>query len=148
MSRRIACWAGVAAATLIGLASPEGAAAAPAPLQIRVVVVTTFEVGNDSGDMPGEFQNWVEHYPLPVVLPFPQGFRSLRYNAKDRVLGIVTGAGKVVGGGLDHGPRPRPALRPQQSLLDPGGHRRHRSQPGLGGLGCMGQLHRRRRSSV
>jgi hypothetical protein len=44
--------------------------------------------------LPGEFQNWVEHYPLPDVLPFPQGFRALRYNAKDHVLGIVTGAGK------------------------------------------------------
>ncbi|MGD0760468.1 MAG: purine nucleoside permease [Candidatus Sulfotelmatobacter sp.] len=69
--------------------------AAPAPLEIRVVVVTTFEVGNDTGDEPGEFQNWVEHYPLPEILPFPQGYRSLRYNAKDRVLGIVTGAGKA-----------------------------------------------------
>ncbi len=79
---------------LMGLASRGGAADASRPLQIRVVVVTAFEVGNDSGDAPGEFQNWVEHYPLPEVLPFPQGFRALRYNSKDHVLGIVTGAGK------------------------------------------------------
>jgi purine nucleoside permease len=79
----------------MGLASPGGATAASVPLEIRVVVVTTFEVGNDTGDVPGEFQNWVEHYPLPDILPFPQGFRSLRYNAKDHVLGIVTGAGKA-----------------------------------------------------
>src|ERR1700679_1641434 len=70
------------------------ASAANAPLEIRVVVVTMFEVGNDSGDQAGEFQNWVEHYPLPEVIPFPQGYRSLRYNPTDHVLGIVTGAGK------------------------------------------------------
>jgi len=85
----------IAVAILIWLASPGGATAASTPLQIRVVVVTTFEVGDDTGDMPGEFQNWVERYPLPEVLPFPQGFRSLHYNAKDHVLGIVTGAGKA-----------------------------------------------------
>ena len=87
-------WVWVAATMLMGLASPGEVSAASAPLQIRVVVVTAFEVGNDTGDVPGEFQNWVERYPLPEILPFPQGYRSLRYNAKDRVLGIVTGAGK------------------------------------------------------
>jgi len=94
MSRSVAHWVGMAVAILTGFASPGGAAAAPAPLEIRVVVVTTFEVGNDTGDQPGEFQNWVEHYPLPEILPFPQGFHSLRYNATDHVLGIVTGVGK------------------------------------------------------
>ena len=58
------------------------------------MVVTTFEAGNDTGDEAGEFQNWVEHYPLPDVLPFPQGFHHLRYNTTDHVLGIVTGVGK------------------------------------------------------
>jgi purine nucleoside permease len=95
MNWGLAWWAAVAVAILMGLASPGGAAAASAPLQIRVVVVTTFEVGNDTGDQPGEFQNWVEHYPLPEILLFPQGFRSLRYNATDHVLGVVTGVGKA-----------------------------------------------------
>jgi purine nucleoside permease len=84
--------AGVVGAIVLGSACVG--VAASAPLEIRVVVVTTFEVGNDTGDMAGEFQNWVEHYPLLDILPFPQGFRSLRYNAKDHVLGVVTGAGK------------------------------------------------------
>jgi purine nucleoside permease len=75
------------------LASAGGTAVA-APLEIRVVVVTTFEVGNDTGDVAGEFQNWVARYPLAETLPFPEGFRALRYNAKDHVLGIVTGVGK------------------------------------------------------
>ena len=79
------------AAAMLGLSIQAEAA----PLPVRVVVVTTFEVGADTGDVAGEFQNWVEQYPLPQVLPFPQGFRALRYNAKDHVLGIVTGVGKA-----------------------------------------------------
>lgn len=92
MSWRLAWWTWV---ILAGLALPGVVSAAAAPLEIRVVVVTTFEVGNDTGDEPGEFQNWVERYPLDEILPFPQGYRSLRYNARDHVLGIVTGAGKA-----------------------------------------------------
>jgi len=92
MNWRLARWAG---ATLVGLALPNMVSAAPKRLEIRVVVVTTFEVGSDTGDEPGEFQNWVEHYPLNEFLPFPQGYRALRYNATDHVLGIVTGAGKA-----------------------------------------------------
>jgi hypothetical protein len=77
---KLARCAGVAGAILMGW--PGWASAVPAPLEIRVVVVTTFEVGNDTGDEAGEFQNWVERYPLPEVLPFPQGYHPLRYNAK------------------------------------------------------------------
>lgn len=33
-------------------------------IPVRVVVVTTFELGQDTGDTPGEFQNWVEKLPL------------------------------------------------------------------------------------
>jgi purine nucleoside permease len=65
----------------------------PDRIPIRVVVVTTFEIGNDTGDTPGEFQNWVEKLPLPAVLPFPQGYHPLRYNPAKHVLGIVTGEG-------------------------------------------------------
>ena len=64
-----------------------------APLPIRVVVVTTFERGEDTGDVPGEFQYWVERLPLPATLPFPQGYRHLRYDPASGVLGIVTGEG-------------------------------------------------------
>jgi purine nucleoside permease len=94
MNRVFGGWAGVVVMTLMGLASAAEVKATWTPLQIRVVVVTTFEVGNDTGDLPGEFQNWVERYPLPETLPFPQGYRSLRYNSQDHVLGLVTGAGK------------------------------------------------------
>ena len=79
---------------VLALALPSlmpGARAEPTP--IRVVVVTMFEPGADTGDQPGEFQAWVERLPLPVVLPFPQGYRDLRYNPGKGVLGIVTGVG-------------------------------------------------------
>ena len=75
-------------------AIPHAKAANPAPIPIRVVVVATFEQGQDTGDAPGEFQNWVERYPLPATLPFPLGTRALRYNQADHVLGIVCGVGK------------------------------------------------------
>src|SRR5580693_1694943 len=91
MKRRLARWAG---ATLVGLGFPRIVSAVPKPLEVRVVVVTTFEVGNDTGDEPGEIQNWIERYPLPETLPFPQGYRALRYNARDHVLAILTAAGK------------------------------------------------------
>jgi purine nucleoside permease len=51
-----------------------------------------FERGADTGDDPGEFQNWVEHEKLDQVIEFPQGFHNLRMNA-DGVLGTVTGVG-------------------------------------------------------
>jgi purine nucleoside permease len=59
----------------------------------KVVVVTMFEAGKDTGDTPGEFQFWVERENLTQVLPFPQGYRDLRMNAEGTVLGVVTGVG-------------------------------------------------------
>ena len=73
------------------VASPIAATAAPIP--VHVVVVTTFELGADTGDMPGEFQNWVTRFPLPQTLPFPAGYHPLRYDPSSKVLGIVTGEG-------------------------------------------------------
>jgi purine nucleoside permease len=68
-------------------------ARADVPIPIKVVVVTTFEPGADTGDFPGEFQYWVERFPLAQALPFPLGYRALRYDAARGVLGIVTGEG-------------------------------------------------------
>lgn len=62
-------------------------------IPVRVVVVTMFEIGADTGDRPGEFQYWVERVPLAQKIPFPQGYRDLRYNPEKQVLGICTGMG-------------------------------------------------------
>jgi purine nucleoside permease len=77
-------------------------------IPVRVVVVTTFETGGDSGpNASGEFENWVTDLPLPLIIPFHQGYQHLRYNPDLQVLGIVTGEGKshaaasIMGLGMD-----------------------------------------------
>ena len=61
------------------------------PWPVRVVIVTTFEIGNDTGDVPGEFQFWVEREHLDEVVAFPGGVHPLRTNADHTVLGMVSG---------------------------------------------------------
>jgi purine nucleoside permease len=63
-----------------------------APIRVKVVVVTMFEQGEDTGDTPGEFQLWVEREHLDQIIPLPAGNRHVRMN-KDGVLGMVTGMG-------------------------------------------------------
>jgi purine nucleoside permease len=79
----------------LSLGIAQASAADAGKLPVRVVVVTTFELGNDTGDTPGEFQAWVERLPLKQILPFPLGNHQLRYNAEKQVLGIVTGEGSL-----------------------------------------------------
>jgi len=62
------------------------------PIAIKVVVISMFEPGADTGDTPGEYQYWVEREHLDTILPFPQGYHDLRIN-KDGVLGVLTGVG-------------------------------------------------------
>jgi purine nucleoside permease len=93
-----------ASATLTFFAVP---AQADDRIFVRVVVVTTFQFGNDDDPTAGELGNWVRHLPLPVTIPFPQGYHHLRYNPELQVLGIVTGEGKshaatsIMGLGMD-----------------------------------------------
>jgi purine nucleoside permease len=61
------------------------------PIEIKVVVLSMFEQGADTGDIPGEYQFWVERQHLDTVLPFPAGYHDLRLNPKTGVLGILTG---------------------------------------------------------
>ena len=75
-------------------------------IPVKVVVVTMFERGADTGDQPGELQYWVERNHLDRVIPFPQGFHDLRMN-RDGVLAVLTGmgtakaAGSIMALGLD-----------------------------------------------
>jgi purine nucleoside permease len=62
------------------------------PIQVKVVVVTMFERGEDTGDAPGEYQLWVEREHLDQVLPLAAGYHHVRLN-KDGVLGMLTGVG-------------------------------------------------------
>jgi purine nucleoside permease len=78
---------------LLAVLIMAGAAfAAERRITVKVVVVTMFERGADTGDEPGEFQYWVEREKLDKIYAFPQGYHDLRMNDKG-VLGIVTGIG-------------------------------------------------------
>jgi purine nucleoside permease len=92
---RLALWPlALATVMVVGHGGPAvGQNGESAPLPIKVVIVTMFELGEDQGDRPGEFQTWVERLPLPESLPFPQGYRDLRINREKGVLGLVTGIG-------------------------------------------------------
>ena len=79
-------------AAALGLLFTLAAPAADKPIPIKVVVVTMFERGADTGDEPGELQYWVERNRLDTLIPFPQGFHDLRMNG-DGVLAVLTGVG-------------------------------------------------------
>jgi purine nucleoside permease len=66
--------------------------ATTAPIRVKVVVLTMFERGEDTGDVPGEFQLWVEREHLDQILPLTAGYHHVRLN-NDGVLGMVTGVG-------------------------------------------------------
>lgn len=65
------------------------------PLPVRVVIVSLFEIGEDSGDKPGEFQLWKERRHLDTRIPFPQSHHDLYYNPDTQILGMVTGMGNI-----------------------------------------------------
>jgi len=72
--------------------SLRASAAQVAPIPVKVVVVTMFELGADTGDAPGEYQFWVEREHLDQVIPFPSGYHDLRMNSNG-VLAVLTGQG-------------------------------------------------------
>jgi purine nucleoside permease len=67
-------------------------AAMPTPLEVRVVVVTMFEIGADTGDMAGEFQYWHDRQQLTQRFAFAH-HHDLFFNPATGVLGMVTGEG-------------------------------------------------------
>lgn len=67
------------------------APAAARPIEVRIVVVTAFEIGKDTGDLPGEYQAWAG--VASRVMPFPAGYRHLRYDPGRHMLLLSTGMG-------------------------------------------------------
>lgn len=71
-----------------------------------MVIITTFEVGKDSGDVAGEFQDWYEREHLTKRYPLPAAFHDA-YGNDDGVLAVVTGvatshaAASIMALGLD-----------------------------------------------
>ena len=62
----------------------------PALIRPKVIILTTFEAGADTGDAPGELQYWVEREHLTKSLEVPGLLHPLRYNDAG-VFAIVTG---------------------------------------------------------
>lgn len=83
----------LALAMLFGCAQPTAHTDAPAPLPVKVVLVTMFEIGADEGDTAGEFQLWKTRRDLHQRIPFPQSHHDLFYNPESQILGMVTGIG-------------------------------------------------------
>jgi len=61
------------------------------PIEVRVVIVTTWEVIKDGKDVTGELYNWRTKWPLQTQIPFPVGEHALQYDPKSHVLAIMTG---------------------------------------------------------
>lgn len=92
----VAGWLCSLTALLIAFSAAAGEGTTTPKIPVRVVVVTTFEEGPDTGpNAVGEFTRWVTNFPLPIIIEFPQGYRHLRYNRDKKVLGVVTGMGPL-----------------------------------------------------
>jgi purine nucleoside permease len=62
-----------------------------AAIPIKVVVVSMFEIGEDTGDIPGEFQFWIERNEVEKI-DAPLGWRDY-YLREDGLLIMCTGGG-------------------------------------------------------
>ncbi|MEL7297043.1 MAG: purine nucleoside permease, partial [Pseudomonadota bacterium] len=75
---------------LVGCATQDSSQSTP--IKPKVVIITMFERGADSGDAPGEFQFWNVRRELSTVFPFG-AHHDLHYNPNSGLLGVVTGIG-------------------------------------------------------
>jgi len=82
--RRLICLSALFAAVTV--------VAQTAPVPVKVVVVTMFEVGQDTGDAPGELQYWVERDHLDHVYPLAAGYHAVRMNDAGE-MAVLTGQG-------------------------------------------------------
>ena len=63
------------------------------PIPVKFVIVTMFEIGEDTGDTAGEFQLWKERLDLDTRFEFKNSFHDIYMNMDTGVMGIVTGIG-------------------------------------------------------
>jgi purine nucleoside permease len=75
----------------IGLAPARANPVDVKPIEVRVVVVTTWEAMNGEKDLYGELHAWRTQWPMRTELPFPAGVRPLLYDPQRHVLAILTG---------------------------------------------------------
>lgn len=66
-----------------------------AQLRPKVVVVSYFEIGSDTGDRPGELQFWVERDHLDRIIDVPGMSRSVRANRDGSEIAVAVGPGNI-----------------------------------------------------
>jgi purine nucleoside permease len=87
-------WAAAVLALVLAVAAAptlRAAVSAHAPIEVRVVVVTTWEVEHGGQDIMGELHAWRTKWPFSAEMAFPVGVRPLLYDPRRHVLAIVTG---------------------------------------------------------
>ncbi len=89
-------------------------------LHPKVVIVSYFEVGNDTGDQPGELQYWVERDHLTRSIDVPGMTRAVRANADGSEIAVCVGPGNIKPGVniMALGADPRFDLRRAQWLIN------------------------------
>ena len=65
------------------------------PIPVKALVLSIFELGENSGDFAGEFQHWYEEYFADAASFEVKGAYSPLFLNKDGVAGTVTGVGKA-----------------------------------------------------
>jgi purine nucleoside permease len=61
----------------------------------RVVIVAYFEIGNDTGDRPGELQYWVERDHLTRIIEVPGMTHHVRANADGSEIALAVGPAQL-----------------------------------------------------
>ncbi|WP_119067813.1 purine-nucleoside phosphorylase [Aggregatilinea lenta] len=80
------------ALALTPAAAHRASAQGDAPRAVKVLVVSMFEVGEPTGDTPGEAQSWIEGEGLDEVIDVSGSYSPVYCNADDLCL-VVTGMG-------------------------------------------------------
>jgi purine nucleoside permease len=65
------------------------------PIKVKVFIATMFEIGDNSGDKAGEFQNWYDEYFISSQVILVRGAANPVYCNKSGLCGAVLGMGKV-----------------------------------------------------
>ena len=83
------------ALALLALPAAVTPATAEEPVSVKVLVLSMFEVGKNTGDFAGEFQHWYEKFWLDAPSFDVTGAYAPLFVDKDGVAGTVTGMGKA-----------------------------------------------------
>lgn len=78
----------------LSISAPSAwSAEATEPMPVKLVIVSMFEVGADSGDTPGELQLWKQRLDLDTVYPLPAAHHDVVADPDTGVIATVTGQG-------------------------------------------------------